>query len=363
MANGNSKRRYLRKHVSPRSGTTSFSATVRVAGFKSATKTFPTKAAAAEWAETTEELLRKQKQQGVAALRRDVAKLTLGELLLEWLSEAETQKLRSYDGAHQMASWWIQELGAEKALGVGVLALRAARDKLTHGGRAAGTVNRYLIVLRSAWNWARTAGLLPPERQWPQRLLLREPPGRTRFLSDGEIQSLLKAASAQSAQMHAAITVSIASGLRGGELLALDWSDVDLGRQTVTVRRSKTDRMRQVHLTQAACNALKALQGDEKVRAIAGPVFTAKGARLKKSTLEARWRRVREAAGLADFHWHDMRHTTASILAQQGSTLLQIAEVMGHRSLNMVQRYSHLVQGAPLPAHAALDAKLQGVPK
>ena len=98
------------------------------------------------------------------------------------------------------------------------------------------------------------------------------------------------------------------------------------------------------------------------MRAIAGPVFTCKGARLKKSTLEARWRRVRKAAGLVNFHWHDMRHTTASILAQQGSTLLQIAEVMGHRSLSMVQRYAHLVQGAALPAHAALDAKLSAKP-
>lgn len=357
MARPNLKR-YIRKHVSPRTGVT-FTTTVRVAGFESVSKTFATRAAAAEWAEATEELLRKQKENG-SALRRDVATLTVGDMLLEYLADAETVKLRSFDLVHQICAWWIQEAGTTKALDLNVLMLRAARDKLARGGRQPGTTNRYLIVLRSAWNWARASGLIPIERRWPERLLLTEPAGRTRFLSDSELALLLNAAREHSAQMHTAIVVSVASGMRRGELLRLDWSDVDLARQLAAIRISKTDRPRQVHLTQAACDALKALQG-EKVRAIGGAVFTMKGgARLKRSTLEGRWRVVRTAAGLKDFRWHDLRHTCASILAQQGSTLLQIAEVLGHRSFVMTQRYSHLVQGARLPAHAALDAKLQG---
>jgi len=358
MARANSKR-YIRKHVSPRTGV-SFTTTVRVAGFDSVSKTFPTKAAAAEWAEATEIMLRAQKQHG-AAVRRDVATLTVGELLLEYLADPETVKHRTYDLTEQVATWWIQELGTTKAIDLGVLALRAARDKLSRGGRAPGTVNRYLIVLRSAWNWARAAGLIPTERRWPERLMLSEPRGRTRFLSDTELAALLTAARAHSAQMYAAIVVSLATGMRAGELRRLDWSDLDLTRQLARIHVTKTDQPRQVHLTASACAALKALHGDN-VRAITGPVFTAKGARVKSSTLEARWRVIRTAAGLADFHWHDLRHTTASILAQQGSTLLQIAEVLGHRSFASTQRYSHLVQGAALPAHAALDAKLSKQP-
>jgi integrase len=118
-----------------------------------------------------------------------------------------------------------------------------------------------------------------------------------------------------------------------------------------------------VHLPQSACDALKALQGGAKVRAAFGPVFTAKGERLKKSTLEARWSSVRESAGLADFKWHDLRHSCASLLAQNNATLVQIAEQLGHKSLSMTMRYSHLVQGAAIPAHAALDAKLRGATK
>ena len=50
-----------------------------------------------------------------------------------------------------------------------------------------------------------------------------------------------------------------------------------------------------------------------------------------------------EAAGIRDFHFHDLRHTTASMLAAQGASLLEIADVLGHKTLAMVKRYSHLV--------------------
>jgi len=53
------------------------------------------------------------------------------------------------------------------------------------------------------------------------------------------------------------------------------------------------------------------------------------------------WRRVREAAGLSDMRFHDLRHTTASYLTQGGAGLAQVAEAMGHRTLVMARRYSH----------------------
>ncbi len=346
-----------RRHKS-RDGAVTFTATVRISGFAPAAKTFPTKPAAAEWASTTEKLLREQKDHHRGAVRRDVATLTLGDLLLEFLADPETTKRRTFNDTHRLACWWIQHYGATRALDMNVIVLREARETLRRG-RGPATVNRYLSALRSAWNWSRAAGLVPGERRWPERLLLTEPTGRTRFLSDEELAALLKAAGEHSVTMHTAIMVSIACGLRQGELLRLDWRDVDLARQVLSIRVSKTDRPRQVHLTESACTALRTLQG-EKLRGIAAVFVMSDGARLKKSTLESRWRFVRDAAGLADFRWHDLRHSCASFLAQQGATLLQISEVLGHKSFAMTQRYSHLVQGAALPAHAALDKKLGG---
>jgi integrase len=58
---------------------------------------------------------------------------------------------------------------------------------------------------------------------------------------------------------------------------------------------------------------------------------------------DAHWYAARDAADLKNFHFHDLRHTTASMLAAQGCSLLEIADVLGHKTLAMVKRYSHLL--------------------
>jgi integrase len=338
-------------------GSTSYVAQVRLSGFKPAARSFPKRAEAEGWADQLERSLRAQRTRG--AVRHDLATLTVGRLLLDFLADSETTALRTFDGMHRLCAWWIQEFGRVRCIEFNVLLVREARDMLQAEGRGPATVNRYLSAMRSAWNWARSAGLVLGSATWPEKVMFSEPRGRTRFLIDDELAALLKSAADYSPLMHAAVVTSIATGLRQGELLRLDWSDLDLQKQHLRVRLSKNDEPRTVHLPESAVQALRALQ-QSKVRAI-GPVFLMPdGSRIKKSTLEARWKTVRNAAKLKDFRWHDLRHTCASILAQQGATLVQIGEQLGHKSLAMTMRYSHLVQGAATPAHAGLDAKLKG---
>ena len=130
-----------------------------------------------------------------------------------------------YERTERLCAWWVNEHGSTRVSDIGVLKLLAARDKLKGSGdyiRAAATVNRCLSAFRSAWNWGRTAGLIQQERGWPTRLLLTEPRGRTRYLSDDELKNLLDEAAEHSVVMRAAIVVAIATGLRQGELLRLE---------------------------------------------------------------------------------------------------------------------------------------------
>lgn len=337
-------------------GSTAYLAQVRVAGFKATAKTFTTRKAASTWADKMEAMLRDERERG--SVRPDLANLTLGNLLLEFLSDPETTRLKTFDDSHRLCSWWIQKYGTERAVEFGVLQVRKARDELSKG-RGPATVNRYLSALRSAWNWARAAGILPNDQLFPSRVLLTEPRGRTRYLKDDELAALLAKANEHSKLMYAAILVSLATGVRQGELLRLDWADVDFAHQTLRVRESKNDEPRTVHLPQIAVDALRGLQS-AKVRAI-GPVFIIEsGGRLKKSTLEGRWQTIRDSVPLTDMHWHDLRHSCASFMAQNGATLLEIGSQLGHKSPSVTMRYAHLVQGAALPAHAKLDKKLRG---
>jgi integrase len=198
--------------------------------------------------------------------------------------------------------------------------------------------------MRSVWNWARAAGLVPQEKVWPTRLFLTEPRERVRFLSATELAAVLSEAEKQSAWMYAAVVVSLASGLRQGELLRLEWKDVNFDKKTVTVLISKNTKRRSVHLPAPGIEALKRLRRE----GVVGPkrIFAdEQGAPADKSYLNYRWRRVRTAAGLVDFKWHDLRHSCASYLAQSGASLLEIGAVLGHSSPSITAKYSHLIAG------------------
>lgn len=332
-----------------------FTATVRIKPFPPACKTLPARKDAEAWARDLERELRKQRDRG--GLRRDVPKMTVAQLITEFLDDPETKALRYYESLSLLLAWWAAHHGATRVMELNVLQLRDARATLKVG-RAAGTVNRYLSAMRSAWNWGRAAGLVPQEQGWPSRLMLTEPKGRVRYLADAELAELLKAAAAQSPTMSAAILVSIGCGIRQSELRRLRWTDVDLEGQRLRILLTKNDESRSVFLPTAAVEALRAVKrGPVLGRTV---VSDEEGQPVAKEWLEYRWRILREAAGLADFRWHDMRHSCASFLAQQGASLLEIGSVLGHRSPTVTARYSHLIQGAPVTGHVKLDEKLRG---
>jgi integrase len=159
--------------------------------------------------------------------------------------------------------------------------------------------------------------------------------------------------------MYAAVVVSLATGLRQGELLRLEWKDVDFDKGTVTVLISKNTKRRIVHLPAPAVEALKKLRRD----GVVGPklIFVRPdGSPADKSFLTFHWLKVRTAAGLVDFRWHDLRHSCASFLAQNGASLVEIGSVLGHSSPSITAKYAHLVAGRPVTGADKLAEKLRG---
>ena len=122
--------------------------------------------------------------------------------------------------------------------------------------------------------------------------------------------------------------------------------------------RDKNDQPRAVHLPVVAIEALRELKSSKVVgqRCIyfeSNPVD-------RKSALAARWERIRSAANLSDFRWHDLRHSCASLSAQKGALLVEIGSVLGHKIPSVTFRYAHLVQGNPVTEHVAPDDKVRG---
>ena len=124
---------------------------------------------------------------------RTMAASTRGHYSEHGASARSARDLSLIHILHRLCCWWIQTYGTVRAVEFGVLQVREGRDKLSKEGRGPATTNRYLSALRSAWNWARSAGLVPTNQLFPSRVMLTEPRGRTRFLSDDELAKLLKA--------------------------------------------------------------------------------------------------------------------------------------------------------------------------
>jgi integrase len=337
-------------------GSVSYDAQLKVKPFPRTQQSFATLAEAIAWRDKLVAELLKQRQAGSA--RPELATLTLAALNVEYLKDPETRALASVKDREAHLAWWSVKYGTVKALDFGVMQGREARDALIPRMEPA-SVNRHLASQRAAWNWGRAAGLIPADRVWPPRLMLTEPRARVRFLSDEELSAVIEAARAHSPVLSAAVTVALACGCRAGEMMRLEWKDIDFARSTVTFLETKNGSARAVHLPAIAAEALKALK--------AGPVVSARhvfvnayGKPLTTQGLDRQWRLVRTAAKLKNFRWHDLRHSCASYLVQNGASLVEAGHVLGHKSTQVTAKYAHLIEGRAVTGHAALDSKLRG---
>jgi integrase len=339
-------------------GSTSYVAQVRIRPFNPTAKAFSEKKTALAWAEELEETLRKQRTR--AAVRPNVGSLTFAQLATEYLADPETTRKKYFDDLHRQLTWWTEHYGNVRALEFSVIVIREARATLRRSHEPA-TCNRYLSAARSCLNWGRGAGLLPVEAVWPPRCMFTEAKHREKYLTDKELAALLKEARAHSPLMLAAVAVAVGSGCRQGEMLRLRWADVDLDEQQLTFHITNGDEPRRVHLPKASCDALAALKEGKVAPLPSRAVFVnADGEPLENYELLNRWKHVRKAAQLTGLRWHDLRHSTASFLIQNGATLAEVGHALGHRNVATTARYAHLIKGRAVTGADKLNEKLGG---
>jgi integrase len=161
------------------------------------------------------------------------------------------------------------------------------------------------------------------------------PQGRKRRLKEGEEQKLLDASDqGRNRWLKSLVILAIETGMRRGELVGLRWEHVDLTKRVAHLPQTKNGESRDVPLSHRATETLQALLPD---RGEAKRVFpmTGNGVRLA-------WARLRDRAGCADLHFHDLRHEAVSRLFELGLNIAEVSAISGHKELRMLQRYTHL---------------------
>lgn len=319
-------------------GKTRYRVLVRLKGQPATSATFKRVTDAKKWAADTESAIR----EGRYFKTSEARKKTLGDLIDRYKVDVMPRKseaLRKQQTAQ--LEWWRKKIGAHVLADVTPALIAETRDDFARSPvgkkeRSAGSVNRYLAALSHAftvsvreWGWLDRNPVKSVSR-------LKEPRGRVRFLSDDERDRLLKACK-ESAHpvLYPLVITALSTGCREGELLSLRWPQVDLDRGVILLLNTKNDERRAVPLMGLARDVLKELA---KVRRIDDDqVF-----QITVSRLRSPWAKALKAAKIDDFRFHDLRHSAASYLAMNGASLVEIAHVLGHKTLVMVKRYSHL---------------------
>ena len=139
------------------------------------------------------------------------------------------------------------------------------------------------------------------------------------------------------------VLVALNTGLRRGEILQLEWKDVDLDGKWITVSGAiaKNGQTRRVPLNAEAVDILQAWRQFRSRRASAARVFPGSdGEGLRR--IDKAWGSLIEIAGIENFRFHDLRHHFASRLVQSGIDLNTVRELLGHADITMVLRYAHM---------------------
>ena len=236
--------------------------------------------------------------------------------------------------------YWMRELPKIKAQDVKPYDIVQVKEKLMDRVGPA-SVNRYLSAISKVYTVCVEEWFILEQN--PVRIVpkLEEPKGRTRFLSNEErLRLLAECRKSSNPDLYLVVMLALSTGGREGEIWGLKWSDVDLKKGSVTFRDTKNGDTRRISFDGPALTEFR-----NKIRRIDTElVFPGKWDKNKPRSFRKPFEQAVQAAGLEDFTFHDLRHTFASYMAMDGATLREIADALGHRTLNMVMRYSHLTE-------------------
>jgi integrase len=343
-------------------GTKRFTADIRLKGYPPQRATFKRLTDVKKWIQDTESAIR----EGRHFKTIESKKHTLADLIDRYIKDVLPTKPKQAKSQKQQLEWWRDKLGYCLLSDVTPALIVQYRDELTgsetrrHTQCSPATVVRYMAALSHAFTIAVN------EWQWlddsPMRKVKKptEARGRVRWLDDNERATLLAACKeSPNKQLYICVVLALATGMRQGELMGLKWSDVDLKNGVAILHETKNGERRRVPLSGLG---LELLREHAKIRRIDTPLLFPSDRKPQQPTdLKKSWLNALAKAEIDNFHWHDLRHCTASYLAMNGASLAEIAEVLGHKTLSMVKRYAHLSDGHVSNVVASMNHKIFGV--
>ncbi|MEK7769339.1 MAG: site-specific integrase [Pseudomonadota bacterium] len=309
-----------------------FKVLIRKAGLPPQIKTFKSKPNAEKWAR----LIESEMDRGVFINRQEADRITVGELIDRYIQEVTPLK-RSAKNDKQRLLFLKRTFGHFIVSQLQSKHIAAYRDKRLADGKQGTTVLKEIGAIAhlldvSIKDWGIPLVSNPAS-------LVRKPKqsrGRDRRLADAEALTLIDAAkNSRSFLLAPIITLAIETAMRLGELLALEWGNIDLKNQTALLPLTKNGEARTVPLTKQAVDALQSIP-----RQINNPrVFWTW---VRPDSFENAWRRMLDQTDIQNLRFHDLRHEACSRLFERGFNIMEVAHISGHKTLQQLKKYTHL---------------------
>ena len=315
---------------------------IRLKGVPNQSATFERLTDAKRWAQQTEASIR----EGRHFKTSEAKKHTVKELIDRYQSDVLSKNPKKLKSQTFQYEWWAGQIGDYSLADIRPSLISEMREKLlnelnTKGRkRSPATVVRYMAALSHAfsiavkeWEWLESNPMVKVSKP-------KEPRGRVRFLSDGERVRLLQACKeSNNKYLYPVVVLALSSGMRQNEVMSLKWSQVDFGYRRIILEETKNGERRAIPIVG---HALELLLKHEQEKPKSEFLFPSKVDVNKPMDLRKPWHTAILKAEIENFRFHDLRHSAASYLAMNGATLTEIAEILGHKTMQMVRRYSHL---------------------
>ncbi len=262
---------------------------------------------------------------------RQVGRMPFNEFVQIYL-ERVVSLMKSIRTERNRVKRWVKDLGMRPIGQITRAEIESwRREKMSRCKPA--TINRDLSRLRHMLNIAVEWELLEKSPMQGMKFL-RENNARTRYLSVDECHRLID--SCMAPHIRAIVTVALHTGMRLGEILNLRWQDLDFSSGFILVQDSKNGQARQVPMDSMISTLLRSWPR------LSDLVFTSVLTGGRIVDVRTGFLNACKRAGLTDLHFHDLRHTFASQFVMSGGSLYTCQRVLGHKAINMTQRYAHL---------------------
>ena len=301
---------------------------IRKRGYPTQTKTFTKEADAKRWAT----IIESEMERGVFVSRTEAEATLVKDILQRYAIEILPSK-RSEHSDKSRVKTLIEAFGDYRLSSLTssqVAKFRDHRLKIVGPQSVIHEINLLNRALKTAtmdWGIALPGGLPTAQVRKPTK-----PRGRDRRVSVEEVKKILDAT--DSNELASIVTIAIETGMRRGEIALLEWQHIDLKNKVAYIPKTKTDTPRKVPLSSKAITAIKSLPQQKE-----GRVF-----KLQAESMSQAFERACKPhrGNIKDIRFHDLRHEATSRLFEKGLNVMEVATITGHKTLEMLKRYTHL---------------------